>query len=124
MEVVEVILKDNMYVRHDNDVALNLEREIGVFLISRSYDLSFRAGHNKIYNETSSYKALYNEDAYGFIWQWIADRKGTITNISNNFDEVSKEENINGVLGASRINKILFTIKRITNGKDCESCVC
>ena len=61
MEVVEVILKDNMYVRHDNDVALNLEREIGVFLISKSYDLSFRAGHNKIYNETSSYKALYNE---------------------------------------------------------------
>ena len=55
-------------------------------------------------------KALYNEDAYDFIWQWIADRK-TITNISNNFDEVSKEENINGVLGASRINKILFTIK-------------
>ena len=52
----------------DNDVALNLEREIGVFLISKSYDLSFRDGHNKIYNETSSYKALYNEDAYDFIW--------------------------------------------------------
>ena len=41
MEVVEVTLKDNMYVRHDNDVALNLEREIGVFLISKSYDFTF-----------------------------------------------------------------------------------
>ena len=40
---------------------------------------------------------------------------------------LATEENrvmLNKLLGASRINKILFTIKRITNGRDCEPCEC
>ena len=124
MEIVEVVLKNNQYIRRDNDVALNLEREIGVFTMPKSYEFRFRAGKNKIYNEVVNYKALYKEDMYDYIWQWIADKKGTITNISNNFDEVAKEENLVGVLGAGRINKVMFTIKRITNGRDCEPCEC
>ena len=37
MEVVEVILKDNMHVRHDNDVALNLERDNGKLTLPKDF---------------------------------------------------------------------------------------
>lgn len=124
MEIVDVILKDNMYIVKSTDVAINFEKQIAIFSEPKEYEYAFSAGCNKMYNETSTYKAIYPEKSYNDVWTYIKAQNGTIRLIEDNFDEIMKDENLQGALGAVRLNRITYTVKRVTNGKDCNDCVC
>ena len=125
MEIVECIRKNDWCVHRLDDGALNLEREIGLIKSeSDKYELAYRLGCDKIYNKTESWKMLYDCEHYNEAWQHISDNKGTIVEVNDNFDEVMKDEKIEMALGNVRISRILFTIKTMTNGKDCGDCEC
>ena len=49
---------------------------------------------------------------------------GGILSIENDFDAVMKDEKLERLLGNVRLNRMVFELKQITNGKDCEPCEC
>ena len=124
MEIVECVLKNNMYIHKLDDGALNFEKEIGLYEISNSFEFAYKVGCNKLYNKTTKYKLLYPDCNYNQAWEYVKSVQGMITSVEHNFDAVMKDENIQNALGNVRINRLNFDIKTLTNGKDCEPCAC
>ena len=125
MEIVEVVRKNDMYIGRNTDMALNLETQIGVFQNGgASFDLLQKVGCNRLYSKTTTYKILYNEKNYNEAWQYVQDMNGGILSIENDFDAVMKDEKLERLLGNVRLNRMVFELKQITNGKDCEPCEC
>lgn len=125
MEIIECVRKNDWYVHKEGDDAFNIESEIALIKEnSTEYDFTFSVGCNKFYNATHKYKMLYPTTNYNDAWNYIASKKGNITSVETDFDEIMKDENLNGALGNVRINRINFEIKTLTNGKDCEPCKC
>lgn len=125
MEIVECIKKNDWYIHRLDDSALNLEREIALIKSEPDkFELAYRLGCDRVYNKTEFWKMLYNCSDYNEAWEYIKDNKGTISEVNDNFDEVMKDEGLNMALGNVRVSRILFTIKTMTNGKDCGDCEC
>ncbi|HON21122.1 MAG TPA: hypothetical protein PLW70_07295 [Bacteroidales bacterium] len=125
MEIVEVVRKNDMYIGRNTDMALNLETQIGVFQNGgASFDFLQKVGCNRLYSKTTTYKILYNEKNYNEAWQYVQDMNGGILSIENDFDAVMKDEKLERLLGNVRLNRMVFELKQITNGKDCEPCEC
>lgn len=125
MEIVNVTLNNNIYVRTDNNAAWNPEREIALVQDgSPVYELAYRVGGQKLYNIITNYKALYMADNYADVWQYIKANNGTITSKDDNFDEVMRAEGLEDILGNVRIYRINFTTKIMSNGLNCEPCKC
>lgn len=125
MEIVEVVRKNDMYIGRNTDMALNLETQIGVFQNGgASFDFLHKVGCNRLYSKTTTYKILYNEKNYNEAWQYVQDMNGGILSIENDFDAVMKDEKLERLLGNVRLNRMVFELKQITNGKDCEPCEC
>lgn len=125
MEVVEVTQNNGVYVRIDDGAAWNPEREIAIVQVdSPTYDLAYRLGSHRLYNITINYKILYPESKYNDAWKYINDIKGTITSVDDNFDVVMPDEGLTEIMGNVRIARINYSIKKMSNGKDCDDCKC
>ena len=125
MEIVECIKKNDWYVHLADDGAYDVEREIALIKEnSTDYEFTFSVGCNKFYNATHKYKMLYPTSNYNDAWNYISSKKGNITSIETDFDEIMKDEGLQGALGNVRLNRINFEIKTLTNGKDCKPRVC
>jgi hypothetical protein len=48
MEIVECIVKKNMYIHKLDDGALNFEKEIGLIEISNSFEFAYKVGCNTL----------------------------------------------------------------------------
>jgi hypothetical protein len=125
MEIVECIKKNDWYVHITDDGAYNAEREIALIKDNQSnFELAYTVGCTRLYFQTIQYKLIYPIDNYNDAWTYIKSVKGLIKTVETSFDEVMKDENLQGALGNVRLNRIIFEIKTLTNGKDCNTCVC
>ena len=122
MEIIEFKNINNVLVS-DNEIAYNPEEHIAVVENGVSYEKSFRVGTYEIYNQKINYKILapfYDNE----VSNYILEKKGILLSIDYDFDKVMREEKIENVLGVTRIIRINFQIKNITNGIDCKICEC
>ena len=125
MEIIECIRKNEWYIHKSDDSPYNAEKEIALIKESATeFDYAFSVGCQKLYNRTLKYKLLYPSCEYNTAWTYIRSVSGTVISIETDFDEIMKDENLERALGNVRINRINFEIKTLTNGKDCEPCVC
>jgi hypothetical protein len=122
--IVECIKKNDMYVHRLDDMAFDAEREIALIETERSFDYAFSIGCDRIYTQTQKFKMLYAEGFYNKAWTYINEIKGMLDSIEVDFDKVMNDEGLQGALGSVRINRLTFTVKRTTNGKNCDVCVC
>ena len=124
MEIVECIIKKDMYIHKLDDGALNFEKEIGLIEISNAFEFAFSVGCNRLYYKTTKYKLLYPDCNYNDAWNYVKSVHGLITSVETNFDAIMNDENIQNALGNVRINRLNFDHKILTNGKNCDSCIC
>lgn len=125
MEIVECIKKNDMYIQVKDEKAYNPETDIALIKDgSTPFEFAYNIGFIKMYNKVETWKLLYPDTNYSEAWQYVKEIKGTITSNDTNFEEVMTDENLTGILGNIRINRLNFEIKTLTNGKNCEPCEC
>ena len=123
MDIVQFIPKNGVLVT-DDDRAFNAEQEAA--LIKSTEDTlvpKFRYNCQIAYDKTEKWKILTSENSND-IYDYIDSVKGRITSKDDDFEKVMKEEGLTDLLGKVRIMRINFEIKTITNGKNCDPCVC
>lgn len=125
MEIVECIRKNDWYIHVTDDGAYNAEREIALIKDSSSnFELAYPLGCTRLYFQVITYKLIYPVANYNDAWNYIKGVKGLIKTVETDFDAVMKDEKLGKALGNVRLNRIVFEIKTLTNGKDCNTCVC
>jgi len=122
--IVQCVKKNDMYVHLLDDMAFDPEREIALIETDRTFDFAFSIGCDRIYTQTQKFKMLYAERMYNEALAYVSDNNGMLSSVDIDFDTVMKDENLNAALGNVRINRLNFTLKKTTNGKNCEPCTC
>lgn len=107
-----------------HDRAWNPEIETAVYKSEPdNFELKFKAGCVPIYEKTQRYTVLTAKFDNEII-DHINDAGGRMTSKDDDFDRVMKDEGLQSILGAARVIKIVYEIKNLTNGMDCDPCVC
>lgn len=111
------------YLVTKDERAYNSEEDIAIIKGVTNFSLKQKIGCDALYNVTENYRALFkNFDKELFLF--ISEMGGVITSIDEDFDRIMKAEKLEKSLGLTRIKMIRFTVKKTTNGIDCEPCEC
>lgn len=113
-----------MLVHADDSGGFNPESEIALVKGTNTYALKFKQGCKYIYDKVQRYKVILQKTGNNQVNEFIQSNKGHITSIDEDFDKVMREENLTDIMGNVRLIRINYEIKSVTNGKDCEPCIC
>ena len=123
MDVLEVLNKNGILVGY-NDKPWNPEQEAALVKDgAATFTERFRAKCVPVYEKVQRWRLLttkYDNE----IHDYLKDIKARWISHDTNFEQVMREENLTGILGNARVERIIFETKEYTNGRDCEPCEC